>query len=72
MISDIKVNAKVGEWGPCLRFKSRILRNMFILKKGHQPGVYVPLRALFLVDKIKGGIVKRHFLQICNRVTTLD
>ena len=25
---------------------------MFILKKGHQPGVYVPLRALFLVVKI--------------------
>ena len=24
---------------------------MFILKKGHQPGVYVPLRALFLVQK---------------------
>ena len=24
---------------------------MFILKKGHQPGVYMPLRALFLVDK---------------------
>ena len=24
---------------------------MFILKKGHQPGVYVPLRALFLVCK---------------------
>ena len=23
---------------------------MFILKKGHQPGVYVPLMALFLVD----------------------
>ena len=23
---------------------------MFILKKGHQPGVYLPLRALFLVD----------------------
>ena len=22
---------------------------MFILKRGHQPGVYVPLRALFLV-----------------------
>ena len=22
---------------------------MFILKKGHQPGVYVPLRTLFLV-----------------------
>ena len=27
---------------------------MFILKKGHQPGVYVPLRALFLVV---GGFV---------------
>ena len=25
---------------------------MFILKKGHQPGVYVPLRALFLVSHI--------------------
>ena len=24
---------------------------MFILKKGHQPGVYVPLRALFLVHE---------------------
>ena len=24
---------------------------MFILKTGHQPGVYVPLRALFLVIK---------------------
>ena len=23
---------------------------MFILKKGHQPGVYVPLRAFFLVS----------------------
>ena len=23
---------------------------MFILKTGHQPGVYVPLRALFLVQ----------------------
>ena len=31
---------------------------MFILKKGHQPGVYVPLKALFLVtlvQKIKIG-----------------
>ena len=26
---------------------------MFILKKGHQPGVYVPLRALFLVGLMK-------------------
>ena len=25
---------------------------MFILKTGHQPGVYVPLRALFLVKAI--------------------
>ena len=25
---------------------------MFILKKGHQPGVYVPLGALFLVDDV--------------------
>ena len=25
---------------------------MFILKKGQQPGVYVPLRALFLVVNI--------------------
>ena len=27
---------------------------MFILKKGHQPGVYVPLRALFLVSSTEG------------------
>ena len=27
---------------------------MFILKKGHQPGVYVPLRALFLVFNVCG------------------
>ena len=26
---------------------------MFILKKGHQPGVYVPLKALFLVEYMK-------------------
>ena len=25
---------------------------MFILKTGHQPGVYVPLRALFLVNSV--------------------
>ena len=29
---------------------------MFILKKGHQPGVYVPLRALFLVSKQESNI----------------
>ena len=28
---------------------------MFILKKGHQPGVYVPLRALFLVCRKTGA-----------------
>ena len=28
--------------------------NMFIRKKGHQPGVYVPLRALFLVLQREG------------------
>ena len=26
---------------------------MFILKKGRQPGVYVPLRALFLVISVE-------------------
>ena len=30
---------------------------MFILKKGHQPGVYVPLRALFLVVVVLGFYV---------------
>ena len=30
---------------------------MFILKKGHQPGVYVPLRALFLVAGCNAQIV---------------
>ena len=31
---------------------------MFILKKGHQPGVYVPLRALFLVANLSESIFK--------------
>ena len=30
---------------------------MFILKKGHQPGVYVPLRALFLVLDLIGSYI---------------
>ena len=30
---------------------------MFILKKGHQPGVYVPLRALFLVNFLNPQVV---------------
>ena len=29
---------------------------MFLLKKGHQPRVYVPLRALFLVSLIFGRV----------------
>ena len=31
---------------------------MFILKTGHQPGVYVPLRALFLVFVMLQFILK--------------
>ena len=35
---------------------------MFILKKGHQPGVYVPLRALFLVpEETKSSNLKKTF-----------
>ena len=30
---------------------------MFILKTGHQPGVYVPLRALFLVFSFMDSFV---------------
>ena len=38
---------------------------MFILKKGHQPGVYVPLRALFLVPfVILNGFCIDGFLNI--------
>ena len=33
---------------------------MFILNKGHQPGVYMPLRALFLVSNV--FIMQNHFL----------
>ena len=33
---------------------------MFILKKGHQPGVYVPLRALFLVKECTLHGVKKN------------
>ena len=32
---------------------------MFLLKKGHQPGVYVPLRALFLVARVAGSNITR-------------
>ena len=37
---------------------------MFILKKGHQPGVYVPLRALFLVFIIFVKLIYFHFWAI--------
>ena len=52
MISDVNFNAKVGEWGPGLRFKSRIFRICLYLRKDTSRGVYVPLRAHFLVSKI--------------------
>ena len=35
---------------------------MFILKKGHQPGVYVPLRALFLVYYCLFMVVQQYLL----------
>ena len=39
---------------------------MFILKKGHQPGVYVPLRALFLVSQGSFDIIAMKTIpQIC-------
>ena len=42
---------------------------MFILKKGHQPGVYVPLRALFLVPYVSimvlFGYIDRKMLTVC-------
>ena len=41
-----------------------------ILKKGHQPGVYVPLRALFLVSStISQGLL---YLEFRNLVQTSD
>ena len=37
---------------------------MFILKTGHQPGVYVPLRALFLVLLLDSlGLPYNYFTQ---------
>ena len=36
---------------------------MFILKKGHQPGVYVPLRALFLVF-LATRLIKGFYYQV--------
>ena len=37
---------------------------MFILKKGHQPGVYVPLRALFLVFRLFYIVNREDFMGI--------
>ena len=42
---------------------------MFILKKGHQPGVYVPLRAPFLVVETFRGVPTQ--LPISQLLTTL-
>ena len=39
---------------------------MFILKKGHQPGVYVPLRALFLV--VLHTVSQLFYICLFNRV----
>ena len=48
---------------------------MFILKKGHQPGVYVPLRALFLVNIIlvRFGLLSGHLFgkELLTRLTIL-
>ena len=41
---------------------------MFILKKGHQPGVYVPLRALFLVYIcLWFYLMSRNFIVLCEQ-----
>ena len=44
---------------------------MIILKKGHQPGVYVPLRALFLVvcSNDDPGVTLTYFTSRSNLVT---
>ena len=43
---------------------------MFILKKGHQPGVYVPFRALFLVE-LKRVLVCLLWNFVCLRLYVL-
>ena len=42
---------------------------MFILKTGHQPGVYVPLRALFLVKLEIASVLRT--LRSKNRLSIL-
>ena len=49
---------------------------MFILKKGHQPGVYVPLRALFLVLNPLVLVIEKftdnvRFCIICNYLSKI-
>ena len=45
---------------------------MFILKKGHQPGVYVPLRALFLVPSAScGGFSSQYSKSVIKNITTM-
>ena len=44
---------------------------MFILKTGHQPGVYVPLRALFLVF-LRRNKIRRHFFLNCLRFASIS
>ena len=41
---------------------------MFILKKGHQPGVYVPLRALFLVFLLEYSKIVNKQRIVCDRI----
>ena len=44
---------------------------MFLLKKGNQPGVYVPLRALFLVSFKSGqSHICQHSLKFCGKSET--
>ena len=38
---------------------------MFILEKGHQPGVYVPLRAIFLVFE------ERNFVHLSGHIESI-
>ena len=39
---------------------------MFKLKKGHQSGVYVPLRALFLVSQANEPVLSKHLPYVAN------
>ena len=44
---------------------------MFILKTGHQPGVYVPLRALFLVLDVRESYrISHHFSLLVRKPET--